>query len=117
LAGLGNVPRQFKLEKLMEIKRNSSWISAFSSQKARRTPTNKKIVHEGRTYYSVGATARILSTTPKKVKEMMGRGDLEWTQFRDNGPLFVTADSIVGYQKRQQDGIADGFAAGHRASD
>jgi hypothetical protein len=63
----------------------------------------KKVIHEGKAYYSVGATARILSTTPNKVREMMGRGDLEWRQFRRNGRLFVTAESIVGRTKRQQD--------------
>lgn len=62
---------------------------------------NKKVIHKGKTYYSVGETARILSTTAIKVKEMMGRGDLEWTQFRVNGRLFITAESIVGYKKRQ----------------
>ena len=63
----------------------------------------KKVIHEGKAYYSVGATARVLLTTPKKVKEMMGRGDLKWTQFRSNGRLFITAESIAGYTKRQQD--------------
>jgi hypothetical protein len=31
----------------------------------------------------------------------MGRGDLEWTQFRVNGRLLITAKSIVGYKNRQ----------------
>jgi hypothetical protein len=62
---------------------------------------NKKVIHGGKTYYSVGATARILSTTANKVREMMGRGDLEWTQFRVNGRLLITAESIVGYKNRQ----------------
>ncbi len=36
-----------------------------------------KVVHNGTVYYSVRATARLLSTTANKVKEIMGRGDLE----------------------------------------
>ena len=59
-----------------------------------------KVVHNGTVYYSVGATAELLCTTKTKIKEMMGRGDLEWTQFKGNGPLFVTATSIASYDKR-----------------
>ena len=43
----------------------------------------------------------MLSTTARKVREMMGRGDLEWTQLRINGRLLIPVESIVGYMKRQ----------------
>lgn len=58
-------------------------------------PANDKVVHKGKVYYSVGATARMLSTTATKVREMMGRGDLEWAQLRASGRILITADSIV----------------------
>lgn len=45
----------------------------------------EKVIHKGQAYYSVGATARMLSTSSKKVWEMMGTGDLEATQLRVNG--------------------------------
>ena len=64
-------------------------------------PVNRRIVHEGKAYYSVGATARVLSTTARKVREMMGRGDLEWTQLRINKRLLIPVESIVGYIKRR----------------
>ncbi len=60
-----------------------------------------KIVHNGTVYYSVAGTAKLLFTTKTKVKEIMGRGDLEWTQFGLNGQLFVSATSIAAYSKRQ----------------
>jgi hypothetical protein len=88
----------------MEIRYKSGWINAFSNQKVRTPRAPKKIIHKGKAYYAVGATALILSTTPKRVKEMMGSGDLKWTQLRVNGRLYISADSIVAYQKRRQHG-------------
>ena len=64
-------------------------------------PPNDKVVHKGKVYYSVGATARMLSTTATKVRELMGRGDLDWTQLRLNGRIVITAESIVAYKKRR----------------
>lgn len=64
-------------------------------------PTNDKIVHKGKAYYSIGATARILSTTSAKVREIMGRGELDWTQMRVNGRQLISAESIVRYEKRR----------------
>jgi hypothetical protein len=58
----------------------------------------QKIVRDGKTYFTVGATARLLSTTGNEVREIMGRGDLEWTQFRMNGRLLITAASIAAYK-------------------
>lgn len=59
----------------------------------------EKVIHKGQAYYSVGATARMLSTSSKKVWEMMGTGDLEATQLRVNGRILITAESIVAYKK------------------
>lgn len=55
-----------------------------------------QVIHEGKIYYTVAATARMLSTTTTKVRQMMGTGDLEWTQLRVNGRILITAESIVG---------------------
>ena len=60
-----------------------------------------KIVIEGKAYYSVAATARLLATTTAKVREKMGSGELEWTQIRTNGRLFISATSILSYEKRK----------------
>jgi hypothetical protein len=61
-----------------------------------------RVVHEGKAYYSIGAAARFLSTTPTKVREIMGRGDLEWMQLRINGRQLISAESIVRYSRRQE---------------
>ena len=60
-----------------------------------------KIVHEGKAYYTVAATARLLATTAAKVREKMGRGELEWVQLQTNGQLYISAESIVSYEKRK----------------
>ena len=61
----------------------------------------RKIIHEGRAWYTVPAAARMLSTTAPKVRELMGAGELEWAQApRRNGPIIVSADSIVGRKKQ-----------------
>ena len=62
----------------------------------------KKVIHEGSAYYSVLDAARLLGTSAPKVREMMGNGNLEWTQFRVNGKLFITAKSIL---EKQSPGI------------
>jgi hypothetical protein len=55
----------------------------------------RKVIHNGKVYYGVGAAARMLSTSATKIKEMMDRGDLEWTQLRVNGRILISAESIV----------------------
>ena len=67
----------------------------------RLMPAKSSFVHDGEIYYTVGATARLLSTTATKVRGMMGRGELEWKQFRVNGRLLIPAKSIVAYTKRR----------------
>lgn len=63
-------------------------------------PANDKVSYKGKVYYSVGATARMLSTSATKIREMMGRGDLESAQLRVNGRILIPAESIVAYKKR-----------------
>ena len=65
-----------------------------------------RIVHEGHTYYSVSEAAKFLGTTTPKVREMMGNGILEWAQFRENGKLFVSSQSLI---KKKQSLVADRY--------
>jgi hypothetical protein len=60
-----------------------------------------KIVCDGAVYYSVAATAKLLGMTKPQVKTAMGSGQLEWAQFKPNGPLYVTAISLVAQLKRK----------------
>ena len=59
----------------------------------------KRVLHNGELYYSVSAAATYLRTTADKVRSMMGDGSLKWTQFRENGNLYITAQSLVEKQK------------------
>lgn len=69
-----------------------------------RDPAVGKVIHKGRAYYPVNVAARLLGTTASKVRELMARGDLEWTQLRTNGRLMVTAESLVAYKERKLSG-------------
>jgi hypothetical protein len=60
-----------------------------------------RAVHDGRVYFTVGAAAKFLGTTATKVKEMMSCGDLEWTQFRVNGRVYISASSVDSYLRRK----------------
>lgn len=63
-------------------------------------PARDKIIHNGKAYYPVGAAARLLSTSAGKIRELMGKGELEWTQLRVNGRIVIPAESIVTYKKQ-----------------
>lgn len=49
----------------------------------------RKIVHEGRVWHSVPAAARLLRTKTVKVREIMVRGDVEWTQLKAGAKLLT----------------------------
>jgi len=59
----------------------------------------KKVLHNGEIYYSVPDAARYLRTTSDKVRGMMGEGSLKWTQFKENGKLYIDAKSLVEKQR------------------
>lgn len=61
---------------------------------------SSKAIHDGKTYFTVGATAKILGISANKVRDLMGIDELEWTQFRVNGQLMIAAESIACYRKR-----------------
>ncbi|MBU3666894.1 MAG: hypothetical protein FGM15_13610 [Chthoniobacterales bacterium] len=55
---------------------------------------DRKIFHEGRVWYGV-PKARTLGATTPKIREALGRGDLERTRLRINGKLLVTIESLL----------------------
>jgi hypothetical protein len=59
-------------------------------------PTHK----EGVLYYSVAQAAKSLSTSPTRIRSLMGSGELEWTQLRVNGQLMVPAESLLAFKRR-----------------
>lgn len=63
----------------------------------------RKIIHEGRVWYSVPAAARLLHTRTEKVREIMGKGEVEWTQLRTGGKLLIAVDSLLSYEARLKD--------------
>jgi hypothetical protein len=59
---------------------------------------------EGQIYCKVSAAAKLLGTTPAKIRQLMGDGTLEWTQARVNGQIVVSRDSLVRYMKVRRTG-------------
>lgn len=61
-----------------------------------------QLMHEGKLYYSVAATARLLGTTTQKLRQLMIPEELEWANFRVNGPIWISAESVASYLRRKQ---------------
>lgn len=57
----------------------------------------KKVAFDGKIWCSVGDAARYLRTTSQKVQNMMGT-ELEYTQIRKNGNIYVLMDDVVKVQ-------------------
>lgn len=55
------------------------------------------INYEGQLYYSQAAAAKILGLTKAELKSIMGE-NLEWCNFKVNGPIWITALSIKEYR-------------------
>jgi len=64
------------------------------------TAKKQHMMHEGKLYYSMAHTAAMLGTTTPKLKQFMVAEGLDWANFRVNGPIWISAESIVAYQKR-----------------
>lgn len=60
-----------------------------------------QIIHDGKVFYSVKATAKLLGTTTTKIKQIMIPDGLEWTNFRVNGAIWISASSVNAYIDRQ----------------
>ena len=52
---------------------------------------------DGKVYCKVSAAAKLLGTTPGKIRQLMGNGTLDWAQARVNGPVVVSRESLVRY--------------------
>jgi hypothetical protein len=63
----------------------------------------RAISHKGKVYYDVASTARLLRTTAARVRQLMGAGELQWTQLRRGGKLVVPAEYIVEFKRRLSD--------------
>jgi hypothetical protein len=61
-----------------------------------------QLMHEGKLYYSVAATARLLGTTTPKLRQLIIPEGLEWANFRINGPIWISAESVASYLRRRQ---------------
>lgn len=62
-----------------------------------------RVVKDGKSYFAVAATARMLRKRTTSIRKMMWDGELDYVQFKDNGPLYVPAASIVAYNQRNVD--------------
>lgn len=60
-----------------------------------------RVNRKGKDHYTIAFAARLLGTNANKVRELMRRGDLEWTQLRVKGRPRIPSDSISAYQERQ----------------
>lgn len=58
--------------------------------------------HEGKLYYSIPATAKLLGMTTTKLKQIMVQEGIEVCNFRVNGALWVSAADISSYMRRKQ---------------
>lgn len=57
------------------------------------------ILHDGRLFYSVSAAAKLLGTSPAKLRKLEG---LEWENFKANGKLWISAESVERRLKLQK---------------
>ncbi|NOT13356.1 MAG: hypothetical protein HOP23_16245 [Methylococcaceae bacterium] len=55
------------------------------------------INHSGQLYYSEAAAAKILGLIKAELKGIMGE-NLEWCNFKVNGPIWIAALSINKYR-------------------
>ena len=63
----------------------------------------QKVTHEGQQYYSVTLIAKLLGTSTTKVRQLMVPEGLEWMNFRENGPIYISVESFNAYEKRIRD--------------
>ena len=63
------------------------------------TPIVKKIILEGKVFYSIADTAKMLGTNAAKVREIIGRGELDARQTRVNSRRFVVSGESINRLK------------------
>ena len=65
----------------------------------RGIPLVKKVILEGKAFYSIADTAKMLSTNSAKLREIIGRGELDARQTRLNSKRFVVSgESIIRFK-------------------
>ena len=57
---------------------------------------------DGKVYCRVSAAAKLLGTTPGKIRQLMGNGTLEWNQAKANGPILVSRESLVRFMESKK---------------
>jgi len=61
----------------------------------------RKIIHEGRVWYTVPGAARFLHTATARVREIMGEGQVEWIQLKTDGKLLISVESLLRYEQQK----------------
>ena len=61
----------------------------------------RKIVHEGRVWYSGPAAARLLHKTTATIREIMGKAQVEWIQLKTGGKLLVSVESLLSFEQQK----------------
>lgn len=56
----------------------------------------------GKIYHSVPETARLLGTTTTKLKQFAHAEGLEFENFKANGKLWISDESVQAYLRRQK---------------
>jgi hypothetical protein len=64
---------------------------------------DRRKLHNGIAYFSVGAAATFLDTNTAKVKTLMSDGTLDWCNLRINVRIFITAVSLIKYKRQLVD--------------
>jgi hypothetical protein len=59
-----------------------------------------KVEYDGEVFYLVPTAARLLKTNVTDVKKLMGTGELEWQNFRVNGPIYISQASVRRWQEK-----------------
>ena len=59
------------------------------------TPVVRKIILEGKAFYSISDTAKMLGTNWTKVRELIGKGKLDARQTRVNSKRFVVSGESI----------------------
>ncbi|WP_290525962.1 hypothetical protein [Alcanivorax sp.] len=63
-------------------------------------PGKGTVTHEGKQYHSMSIAAKLLGISQPQLKKIMVQEDFDWQNFRDNGPIYIAADSIEGYRQK-----------------
>ena len=61
----------------------------------------KTITREGKLYYSLTTAAKTLGITSVTLNKLISSEGLEWSNFRENGPIWISVQSIKAYRGRQ----------------